>query len=314
MNDLKSLRIKQLLGNAKDWIGVRLKCLVGEKKTLSAIWKLIYTAIGYASSIFAFAILLKDMMSFDKVEIFCKDRWWLVILIGVIASLVHNHEKINCKGTMENDDLQIVVKVSDLFCINASSYVIPTNTFFRTVMEGEYISPQSVQGAFQLKYFNEKMNELDSLIAASLEQQGIVYEESSDIHGTVKKYPIGTVAKVDHKSRHYYFVAINDVNRNEKPENQGYANVDIALSGLIQAINKIGHCDDLAMPLIGTGRAAIREATIEKVVENTVDRFLMSTDKICRKLIICVRPKDYLEGKADLKKIQKYIDYKCEFK
>ena len=314
MNDLKSLRIKQLLGNMRDWIAVRLKCLVGEKKTLSAIWKLIYTAIGYASSIFAFAILLKDMMSFDKVEIFCKDRWWLVILIGVIASLVHNHEKINCKGTMENDDLQIVVKVSDLFCINASSYVIPTNTFFRTVMEGEYISPQSVQGAFQLKYFNEKTDELDNLIAASLEQQGIVYEESSDIHGTVKKYPIGTVAKVDHKSRHYYFVAINDVNRNGKPENQGYANVDIALSGLIQAINKIGHCDDLAMPLIGTGRAAIREATIEKVVENTVDRFLMSTDKICRKLIICVRPKDYLEGKADLKKIQKYIDYKCEFK
>lgn len=107
MNDLKSLRIKQLLGNMRDWIAVRLKCLVGEKKTLSAIWKLIYTAIGYASSIFAFAILLKDMMSFDKVEIFCKDRWWLVILIGVIASLVHNHEKINCKGTMENDDLQI---------------------------------------------------------------------------------------------------------------------------------------------------------------------------------------------------------------
>ena len=116
-------------------------------------------------------------------------------------------------------------KVSDLFCINASSYVIPTNTFFRTVMEGEYISPQSVQGAFQLKYFNEKTDELDNLIAASLEQQGIVYEESSDIHGTVKKYPIGTVAKVDHKSRHYYFVAINDVNRNGKPENQGYANL-----------------------------------------------------------------------------------------
>lgn len=120
--------------------------------------------------------------------------------------------------------------------------------------------------------------------------------------------------RTKHRDKHYYFVAINDVNRNGKPENQGYTNVDIALSGLIQTINKIGHCDDLAMPLIGTGRAAIREATIEKVVENTADRFLMSTDKICRKLIICVRPKDYLEGKADLGKIQKYIDYKCEFK
>ena len=68
------------------------------------------------------------------------------------------------------------------------------------------------------------------------------------------------------------------------------------------------------MPLIGTGRAAIREATIEKVIEKIVDRFLTSTDKICRKLIICIRPKDYLEGKVDLDKIQKYINYKCKFK
>lgn len=314
MNDMKSLRIKQLLGNVKDWIVVRLKCLVGEKKTLSAIWKLIYTAIGYISSVFAFAVLLKDMMSFDKLELFCKAHWWLVIIIGVIASLIHNHEKISCKGTIEDDDLQIVVKVSDLFSINASSYVIPTNTFFRTVMEGEYISPQSVQGAFQIKYFMDETDELDKMIASSLEQQGIEYEESSDIHGSVKKYPIGSTAKVDHDGKHFYFVAINDVNKFGKPENQSYHNVDVALNGLIDTINKIGHCDDLTVPLIGTGRAAIREATIEKVIEKTVDRFLMSTDKTCRRIIICIRPKDYLEGKADLKKIQKYVDYKCEFK
>ena len=314
MNDMKLLRIKQLLGNVKDWIAVRLKCLVGEKKTISAIWKLIYTAIGYISSVLAFAVLLKDMMSFDKMEIFCKDRWWLVILIGVIASLIHNHEKMSCKGAIEDDDLQIVVKVSDLFCINASSYVIPTNTFFRTVMEGEYISSESVQGSFQIKCFRDRTDELDGLIASSLEQQGIEYEESSDIYGSVKKYPIGSVAKVDHNGKHYYFVAINDVNKYGKPVNQGYSNVDIALSGLLETINKIGHCDDLAMPLVGTGRAAIREATIEKVIEKTVEKFLMSTDKTCRKLIICIRPKDYLEGKADLMKIQKYVDYKCEFK
>ena len=297
----------------KDWIAVRLKCLVGEKSTIPVIWKLTYTAIGYVSSLFAFAVLLKDLIAFDTAETFCKDHWWLVILIGVTASLIHNHEKISCKGSKENDDRQIVIKISNLFCINASRYVIPTNTFFRTVMGGEYISPQSVQGAFQLKYFKGKISELDRLITTSLEQQGIKFEKNSDIHGSVKKYPIGTVAKVDHMGKHYYFVAINDVNRFGKPENQGYPNVDIALNGLIETIKTVGHCDDLAMPLIGTGRAAIKEATIEKVMENTVDKFLMSTDKICRKLIICIRPKDYLEGKAEMKKIQKYIDFKCEF-
>ncbi len=68
------------------------------------------------------------------------------------------------------------------------------------------------------------------------------------------------------------------------------------------------------MPLIGTGRAAIREATLEKVIEEIINRFVSSQDKIVRKLTICIRPKDYLEDKLDLKRVGKYIDYKCEFK
>lgn len=297
-----------------DRIKVLLKSMVVEKNSLIAIWKLVSTAIGYISSVFTFAVLLKNLVGFDKAETLCKSYWVVLVLIGIIASLIHNHERVCYKGTMEDDDLQIEVKVSNLFSIRASSYVIPTNTFFRTVMDGEYISPESVQGAFQLKYFKRGTAELDKLIAESLAQQEIVGEDSSDIHGSVKKYPIGTVAKVDYRGKHYYFVAINDVNRFGKPENQEYANVDIALNALQDAINKFGHCDDLAMPLIGTGRAAIREATLENVLEDTVDRFVNSHDKVARKLIICIRPKDYFDGKVNLKKIEKYIDYKCEFK
>ncbi len=297
-----------------DRIKVLLKSLVGEKNSLGAIWKLIYTAIGYVSSFFTFAVLLNDLIGFNKVEMLCKRYWIVLIIIAIIASLIYNHEKISFKRTMEDSDLQIVVKVTDLFAARASSYVIPTNTFFRTVMDGEYISTESVQGTYQLKYFKNNTAELDALIAKSLVQQGIEGKDSSDIHGLVKKYPIGTVAKVEHKRKHYYFVAINDVNKFGKPENQGYTNVDIALKALLETINKFGHCDDLAMPLIGTGRAAIREATIEKVIEDTINRFVNSKNKISRKLIICIRPKDFLDGKVNLEKIKKFVDYKCEFR
>lgn len=105
-----------------------------------------------------------------------------------------------------------------------------------------------------------------------------------------------------------------DFNCYGKPIDQEYTNVKRAMSGLLKAINKMGHCDELAMPLIGTGRAAIREATVEKVFEYTINQFLETDDKIAQKLTICIRPKDYLESRADLKKIEKYIDYKCEFK
>lgn len=37
------------------------------------------------------------------------------MLIGIVASLIKNHEKVSYKGTVKDDDLQIEVKVSDLF-------------------------------------------------------------------------------------------------------------------------------------------------------------------------------------------------------
>lgn len=305
--------LKQLISIKIDRIKVFLKCLIGEKNTFKALRKLIATAIGYISSIYTFSVLLKDLLEVDKLELICKKYWWILIVTGVIASLIHNHEKISCRGILKNNDFQIEVKVNDLFALKGSSFVIPTNTYFRTIMEGEYISPRSVQGAFQLKYFRRNIEKLDQLIAASLKQQGKIGEKCSDIHGTVYKHPIGTVAKVDHKGKHYYFIAINDVNEYGKPINQEYENINKALKGLLETINNSGHYDDLTMPLIGTGRAAINEATIEKVIEKIIDTFLASNRKIARKLTICIRPKDYLEGRLDLNIINDYIDYKCKF-
>lgn len=314
MNKLSKPQIKQLLNNARDWIEVRLKSLIGEKKSLLAIWKLFYTTIGCISSIYGFTVLLKDLAGNDKAEEFCKNHLVLLIIIAIVSSLIIHHQKISCKGSLLGDDLQIVVTVKDLFCSKASSYVIPTNTFFRTNMDGEYISPQSVQGAFQIRYFDKEYSELDNLIRANLDLQDAKGDKCADKFGPVIKYPIGTVSIVDHKDKHYYFVAISDVNQFGKPENQTYENVEIAMNGLFKTINEKGYCDDLAMPLIGSGRAAIREATIEKVVFETIDRFLTNEKKTARRLTICIKPKDFLEGRVDLKRIEKYLDYKSEFK
>lgn len=311
--DMYKEYLKHFLSMKIDRIKVYLKCLLSGKNTFKGLLKLITTAIGYISSIYTCSVLTKDLLGINQLEQLYKNFWWILIIIGVIASLIHNHEKISCRGIYKNNDFQIEVKVDDLFALKGSSFVIPTNTYFRTIMEREYISPRSVQGAFQLKYFRKNIEKLDQLIATSLKQQGKIGEKCSDIHGIVYKYPIGTVAKVDHKGKHYYFVAINDVNEYGKPINQEYENINKALKGLLETINTSGHYDDLVMPLLGTGKAAINEATIEKVVENIVDTFLASNRKIARKLTICIRPRDYLEGRADLNIFNDYIDYKCRF-
>ncbi len=290
------------------------KSLSREKNTFLALWQLTYTAIGFISTAFSFAVLVKNLIGYTGFESWCKDYWWALLSSGILASVVKNKEQTSFEGALENDDFRVNVRVSNLFSVGASSFVIPTNTFFRTKMDGEYISPDSVQGDFQLKYFKNRFDELDRLIEASLQEQNIAYENAHDKFGAVKKYPIGSVAKVDFGGKHYYFVAINDVNEFGKPEGQGYSNVEAALKGLRKTIEKIGHCDELAMPLIGTGRATIREATKDKVFQDIVDCFLNAENKISRKLIVCISPKDYLEGMINLKRVRKYLDYKGEFK
>ncbi len=290
------------------------KSLTGEMNTLKAVWKLTYTAIGYVSSFFSFAVLLKDLAGLDKLEVWTKDHWQMIVIIGLLISCIHNRKKINCCKKVSNHDMQIAISVKDIFSNRvANSFVIPTNTFFRTNMDNEYISPRSVQGRFQLKYFKKNIKDLDTLISLSLKEQGIIGENANDCFGSTKKYPIGTVAKIDHKMKHFYFVAINDVNNYGKPIGQTIENVTVSLDAIADAIQRIGHCDTLCIPLIGSGKAAIQEATREVVFQKTVDCFIKSKEKVVNKLIISINPNDYLDGNIDLNQIEKYLDYKCEF-
>ena len=297
-----------------DQIRVLLKSVTGEVDTPKAIWKLVYTAIGYVSSFFALSVLLKDLTGFDKLEFWIKGNWKIVVIVGIFISCFHNRKKINCCKKVSNRDMQVAISVRDIFQNRtANSYIIPTNTFFRTKMDNEYISPNSVQGRFQLKYFKGKLHNLDELISKSLNNQKIKGLPDSDCFGPITKYPIGTVAKIDHKGKHFYFVAINDVNECGKPMGQSIENVGIALTAVADAIKRMGHYDNLCIPLLGSGRAAIREATKENVFQQTVDFFIQSDEKLASKLIISVSPKDYLDERIDLNRMEKYLDYRCEF-
>jgi len=304
-----------VLDNVIDKMRVLCKCMFSEKGTAKAIWKLTYTAVGYISSIFGFSQLLNKLMGLELLENLCKQHWFILIMIGILSSLIHNHEKIHYKWKRNSDGQLIELTVDNLFCVPASSYVIPTNSYFHTKMEGEYISPKSVQGAFQEKYFKtEKKNkELNKMLTGNLKDQKVLSDIYEDSQGNMQKCPIGTVAKIDNNNKHYYFVAINDINEHGTSINQNYSNIDKSLEGLVKAIKGFGHHDDLATPIIGTGKAAISGASTEKVAKDIVDKLLDPKNKISRKLTICISPKDYVDGKVNLKKIAKYIDYKCEF-
>lgn len=209
-----------------DQIGVLLKSTTGEIGTPKAIWKLLYTAIGYVSSFFSFAVLVKDIMGFDKLDLWIKENWGMVIIAGLLVSCLHNRKRVDCCKKVSNSDMQIAISVRDIFWNRcANSYIIPTNTLFRTIMDNEYISKGSVQGRFQLRYFKKNIHGLDDLINVSLKRQEIKGTSVFDCFGSTTKYPVGTVAKIDYKRKHFYFVAINDINDFGKPIGQSIENV-----------------------------------------------------------------------------------------
>ncbi|SPT68334.1 Uncharacterised protein [Anaerobiospirillum thomasii] len=290
------------------------KLTTGEVNTLKGIYKLICTAIGYISSFYSLAVLFKDLAAWDKLEVFIKEHWHIIMIVGLLFSCVINRKMVNYIKKVSNRDMELAICVQDIFSIRgANSYIIPTNTFFRTQMQDEYISYRSVQGRFQLKYFKKNIHNLDKKISESLELQGLSGDDVNDCFGTTKKYPIGTVAKINHEGKHFYFVALNDVNKYGKPIEQSIENVSIALKAVVDAILEMGHCDTLCVPLIGSGRAAIKEATKESVSRMIIDCFVNSKDKIANKVIISINPRDYLDDVIDFEQLKIYLDYKCEF-
>ena len=296
-----------------DQIKVLLKSLTKDKDTLKAIWKLVYTTIGYTSSIFSIAVLSNDLTGNDIFIKCIKDNWITTICIIFMFSCILHREKTNFCKNISNRDMQIEISTKNIFSNkHVNSFVIPTNTLFRTKMEKEYISSNSVQGCFQLKYFKNNLDQLDKLIHESLINQGINGLDVEDCFGVTKKYPVGTVAKIDYEGKHFYFVAVNDVNETGKPIDQDIKNISIALQSLANTIKSIGHYDDLCIPLIGSGKAAIANATRKIVFKNIVDFFLQSEDKLVSKLIISIHPKDYINNKIDLTQAEKYIDFKCD--
>ena len=79
-----------------DQVRVLLKSVTGEIDTPKAIWRLVCTAIGYVSSFFASAVLLKDLTEFDKLELLIKENWKIVVIAGLFISCLHNRKKVNC--------------------------------------------------------------------------------------------------------------------------------------------------------------------------------------------------------------------------
>lgn len=249
----------------------------------------------------------------EKINLDYKGLLYLIV-IALIFSIIINWPKLRRKFTIKNRDINITIVVGDIFK-QVGAKVIPTNTTFDTCKDDEFISIRSIQGQFQEKYFKNNLGTLDSMIKESLREFKISEIINDGRKTKVERYECGTVSKITCMNEKYYLIGLADVNKNGTPQAK-YENILIALQGLWDFLAENRHIENLVVPIIGTGRAGIAEATRMKVIKDTILSFVAvsSEVKITNNLVLCIHPNDLKDNKIDIDEIFEYVKYTSKYK
>ena len=194
----------------------------------------------------------------------------------------------------------------------AGAIVVGTNTTFDTSISKRIISRDSLQGQFTNKYYDAEEH-LDSDLAMSLR-----HEESTPIEGDRKgkrhKYANGTVAKLEPRGRVAYWVAISDMNEHYVASSSREQVLE-ALGELWQYISERGDLGELAIPILGTGRARIKHTRREDMIREIISSFIAASSehRFCDKLTIVIAERDYREQKMDLRQLGRYLEHCCRY-
>lgn len=238
----------------------------------------------------------------------------LFLVVVLLFALLLNMPKTKYVYFLKNRDIKITLVIGDMFS-QSGAKVIPTNTTFDTTFEKEFISAKSVQGQLQDKYFKNNINVLDEFLKAGLKSNPVV-EKLNDRKTKRNRYEVGTVVKIKIPNEdRWYFLAIADVNEYGKPA-ATYHNILNSLQSLWYFLFENGHMENLIIPIIGTGRTGIAEATRIRVLKEIVISFVaISTEKkITDNLIICIHPNDFINNDINLSELTEYLNYVCKYK
>lgn len=236
--------------------------------------------------------------------------WW-IIGIALVSIIINRNRLKHTTKICGATDVSITINVGSVFR-GKGAVIVPTNSTFDTTMVDDFISPDSVQGQYQLKYYKGKPEELDKLIKVGLSEEDQYKLLRDRTKTNNKQYPIGTVCRILGEKT-AYFLADSNINKNGIPDQEDVSDICIALTKLWDSLCEIGNKEPYFIPLLGTGKARVRNATKDEIVRLIVTSFLAAVrDKnITDSLVICVHPNDYKD--IDWDGLCEYIDYQCKY-
>lgn len=240
-----------------------------------------------------------------------REQWWVFVAIGLIMGLVRAWPRISMCYRIQGTDVDIEVRVKNIFKSKAAIIVGCNSTFDVSVQQG-MVSGESIQGQFVTKYYNSEET-LESQIqeALSVLTPARTRDQVEKTFGNLDEYEIGTTISVGNSSRRAYLVAISRLNSHRTAEANDNSFLD-ALPRMWLDIRSKGGMEDLECPILGSGFSRLTMNRQELVFE-LIRSFIAATrdGKLAEKITFHVSRRDYVNGHVDLNKVKRFLEHEC---
>lgn len=198
----------------------------------------------------------------------------------------------NGSGRSVEDD--VVLVMGDLFDEQADLVVGFSDTFDTATSGSAVISPSSLQGQLVDRVFHGDVAALDAALDRALAAHEVAVVETREAknHGKLNRYPVGTVAVLEHDRRRIYAVALSQL-QNDLLAVSDPDFIRLSLQNLWPQVRRHGRGRALAMPIIGSGLARLtlsREELADMILSSYREHARVAP--VCRELRIIVHPSD----------------------
>lgn len=206
-------------------------------------------------------------------------------------------------ATYNQPNIKVSVTEGDLFEQQGHLMIGMCDTFDTAIPN--IISRQSVQGQFLERVFSGDIAALDQHLDEALKDISPIASVTKE--GKTRRFPLGTVAVLDDRTRRFFCVAYTTMS--EQNEARGTpAGIWESLDSLWHAVSQHANGGELAIPVIGGGQARVAQVLpAQDSIRLIALSFLLASraEKICDELTIVVRSQEF--RKLDRLELQAFL-------
>lgn len=237
-------------------------------------------------------------------------HWWIFAVLGVTVALWICRPIVAVSAKLKDRDVTIEIAIGDLFSFGGA-IVVGANSTFDTRISRELISEDSIQGQFTRRYYGDEV-QLDAELNTGLSGMAVEDLRGQRI-GKTKRYPMGTVVRLNPRGRTGYFSAIAHINEHGVASGT-FEDLKQSLGQLWVFIGQRGLKEPLVMPVLGSGFTRLtqpRQAIVQEIIKSFIAA--CSEKTFCDKLTIVLGENDVLKHQIDLGVLGDFLRHVCMY-